>query len=76
MIFVRWEISEFGGLESCLLSRWRKLEGIKEGVCFSEHDYGLGVTKLSAGCQEDGQAAELSRDDDGQSACVRTQSEA
>lgn len=29
-------------LESCLLSRWRKLEGIKEGPSFSEHGYGLG----------------------------------
>lgn len=37
-------------LESCLLSRWRKLEGIKEGACFSEHGYGWGgVTTLSAG---------------------------
>lgn len=41
---MRREISEFGGLqlESCLLSRWRKLEGIKEGPSFSEHGYGLG----------------------------------
>lgn len=41
---MRREISEFGGLqlESCLLSRWRKLEGIKEGASFSERGYGLG----------------------------------
>ena len=69
---MRRELSEFGGLQlgSCLLSRWRKLEGIRRGQAFQSMAMVWGVTKLSAGCQEDSQAAELSGNGDGQSACV------